>query len=119
VLATLSPGFRESCDTMINRWASDGHPQNKPLLTVRDLGRPDGASGRFLALRCSFTLPWSERVFDERLAYPMSPRGTWYFGSFPMGRTRRGVLCSQGSSLLRARAFRVSRSLASRLRNRT
>jgi hypothetical protein len=90
VLATLSPGFRESCATMINMWASDGHPQNKALLNVRDLGRPDGASGRFLALRCSSTLPGTENAYDERLAYLYESTGNLVLRIFAHGKDTPG-----------------------------
>jgi hypothetical protein len=91
VLATLPPDFRESCDTMIDRWATDGHPQNKALLKVRDLGRPDGASGRFLALRCYSTLPGSEESYDERLAYLYESEGNLVLRIFSHGKDTPGA----------------------------
>ena len=67
VLATLPLSFREGCAAMIDIWGNV--PQNKAMLKIRDLGRPEEATGRFLALRCFSALPGSENFYDERLAY--------------------------------------------------
>jgi hypothetical protein len=90
VIASLPSGFRQGCEAMIDSWATANHPQNRAILKIRDLGRPEGATGRFLVCRCFSTLPGSEKSYDERLAYLHESAGKLVLRLFAHGKAAHG-----------------------------
>jgi len=73
LLASLPPDLVRGCTAMIDAWGRI--TEGKSRLTVRDLGRPKGFPGRFLAFRCASAIPDYVQYFDERLVLLYEPSG--------------------------------------------